>query len=133
MANAVNKLPNETSKVRTLVGTETNYGAGGTPTFQLLGNLVINERQPFITRDEYTGGLDPLVTPETGPYDVNGTYEELLTFESFAILPRYGMNSDGVTGVDDTNTTHGYTRPPTPHATRSTTLIRWWPRTDRRA
>lgn len=111
---AVNKLANETSKVRNLVGTEASYGAGGTPTFQLLGNLAINEREPLITRDEYTGGLDPLVTPEKGPYDVDGTYEELLTFETFAILPRYGMNRDGVTGTSDSQSTPGYTRTYTP-------------------
>lgn len=106
----VNLLPNETSKVRNLAGTETVRGNGATKTFALLGQFDINEREPLIEREEYTGTLDPWVTPEKGVYDVDGTYSELMTFESFAMLPRFGVSRSGVTGVSDSESTPGYTR-----------------------
>jgi hypothetical protein len=106
---AVNLLPNERSKVRALAGTEASRGAGGTPTFQLMGDFRVTETEPLIEREEYTGTLDPWVTPELGPYDVNGTYAELLTYESLATHLRYGMNGDGAVPVTDGNATPGYT------------------------
>lgn len=106
---AVNLLPNERSKVRALAGTEAARGAGGTPTFQLLGDFRVTETEPLIEREEYSGTLDPWITPELGPYDVSGTYSELLSFESFATQLRYGMNGNGATPVTDGNGTPGYT------------------------
>lgn len=108
---AYNALPNERSKVRHLAGTEATRGAGATQTFQLLGDFRVNERQPLIEREEYTGTLDPWVTPELGLYDVDGTYNELLTFESLATHLRYGMNGTtaSTTPADDAQTVHGYT------------------------
>jgi hypothetical protein len=106
---AVNLVPNERSKVRALAGTEPSRGAGGTPTFQLMGDFRISEREPLIEREEYTGTLDPWISPETGPYEVDGTYAELLTFESLAEHLRYGMNGNGAVPVGDANPTPGYT------------------------
>lgn len=110
MVNPINTLPNEQSLKRVLAVTEASYGAGGTPAFQLYGDLVINKKKPLIrTTDEYRGSFSRLRNPRRGPVTIDGTFAKPLGFEDLDQLKRYFLKKGGGSRTDDTNTVHGYT------------------------
>lgn len=111
MVNPVNYLPNEQALKKIYADVEASYGAGGTPDFAMYGDLVINKRKPLVRNsDEYRGSYARMRNPRRGPVELDGTFNKRLSFEDLAILARFFAKSGGGTPVDDTNTTHGYTR-----------------------
>lgn len=111
MVTPVNYLPNETALKKVLATTEATYGAGGTPSFQMYGDLVINKQRPLVRgADEFRGSFARNRNPRRGPTAIDGTFGKQLSYEDLAILARYFLKRGGGTPVDDTNTTHGYTR-----------------------
>lgn len=106
----VAQIPNEVQLKKILVGTEA-IGARGTavtPTAKWYGDLAVTKTYPLADRNEYAGTFDGWITPVRGPVAIAGTYAAPLTYEDYAIYLRYAVKG-GVAGVDDTNTTHGYT------------------------
>jgi hypothetical protein len=114
---ALNRVPNEQSLATTLVGTQVFRDTPVTPTYKLYGTTEFTENRPITESDEYAGTWFADYAPTYGPNEISGTYAEDLTYEDVAILPRY-LVKGGVTGVDDTNTVHGYLYTYTPTATR---------------
>lgn len=111
MVSPVNFLPNEEALKKCLATTEASFGAGGTPTFQMYGDLVVNKKKPLVrTSDEYRGSFSRLRNPRRGPTAIDGTFNKQLSYEDLAILVRYFLKSGGGTPADDGNTVHGYTR-----------------------
>jgi hypothetical protein len=93
-----------------LAVTEATPGAGGAPTYRLYGQVAIQSNRPLIRKMQYRNSYDGHRSPRRGIWEHSGTYTaDDLTFEDFAILPRYGVIASP-TPVDDGATTHGYTR-----------------------
>jgi hypothetical protein len=103
----LNRVPNEQSLQTTLVGTQVFRDTPVAPTYKWYGTTSFTENRPITESDEYAGTWFADYAPTYGPNEIGGSYAEDLTYEDVAILPRYGVKG-GVTGVDDTNTVHGY-------------------------
>ena len=104
---ALNRVPNEQALSTLLVGTQAFRDTPVTPTYKWYGTAQFTENRPITESDEYAGTFFADYEPTYGPVEISGTYAEDLTYEDFAILPRYGIKG-GVAGVDDGNTVHGY-------------------------
>jgi hypothetical protein len=110
MTTPINTLPNEQSLKRVLAVTEASYGAGGTPVFQMYGDLVINKKHPLIrSSDEARGSFSRNRNPRRGPTAIDGTFGKPIGFEDLDQLKRYFLKKGGGSRTDDTNTVHGYT------------------------
>lgn len=110
-------IPNSVALRRAYAGTEDYAGTAVTPTFRLYGKMVLNPKRPLADREEFAGTFFADYTPVYGPWEVDGTYEQPLTYEDLAILPRYSL-AGGSAGVSDGQATPGYLYTRRPHATR---------------
>lgn len=112
-----NQIPNSIQLERAYAGTEAIAGVPVDPTFRLYGRLALKEARRLGSRQEYNGTFFPHITPVRGPIEVSGTYEQSLTYEDLAILPRYSM-APGTSPVTDGESTPGYVSAYEPHPTR---------------
>lgn len=108
MANP-SPIVNERPMEQVLAITEASYGAGGTPSFRLYGDLKINSQRPLIKKPQYRRSYDGMRGARRSIWDHTGTYADDLSYEDLAILMRYGA-APSPTPVDDGNSVHGYTR-----------------------
>lgn len=115
MTTAWNVAPNSVALRRAYAGTEAIAGAGATPTYRIYADLRLNHTRQLADREEYAGTLFADYTPVFGPWEIDGTLEQPLTYEDLGIFPRYSLAGGG-SGVSDGNTTPGYlyTRRPDP-------------------
>lgn len=104
---AMNRVPNEQALSTILVGTQVFRDTPVVPTYKWYGTLQMTENRPITESDEYAGTFFADYEPTYGPMEISGTYGEDLTFQDFAIKPRY-LIKGGVTGVSDGNTIPGY-------------------------
>jgi hypothetical protein len=118
MTTAWNGPANSVALRRASVGTELLAGVAVTPTFKLYGEMELNRTRELTSIPSYAGTrFKDYNTPIPGPWMVEGTYYQPLSYEDLAILTRYGVSGGG-TGVTDGNPTPGYTYARRPHATR---------------
>lgn len=117
MTTAFNQWPNERQLVRAYAGTMAQADTTVAPTFRLYGDMRITKRRALASRKEYAGTFFGKYSPVRGPAEIEGTYEQALSFEDLAILSRYAISGGGA-GVTDGNATPGYTYTRAPHATR---------------
>lgn len=120
MANP-SPIVNDQMMEQVLAVTEASPGAGGTPTFRLYGELQLNSARALIKKPQYRRSYDGMRGARRGIWEHTGTYRDDLTYEDFAILPRYGV-APAPSAVDDGNSTHGYTRTYIPGLTASETM-----------
>jgi hypothetical protein len=115
MTTAWNITPNSQALKRGYFGTEAIAGVAVTPTYRVYGDLALNATRQLAERQEFAGTLFPDYTPVFGPWEIDGTLMQPLTYEDLAILPRYSLAGGG-TGVTDGEATPGYvyTRRPDP-------------------
>jgi hypothetical protein len=111
----INAIPNEDQLRRAYLGTEVRLGLAVAPTFRLYGDLQLNKARALADRNDYAGTYFSDYTVVRGPAEITGTYAVPLSYEDFAILPRYAVEGGG-TGVSDSESTPGYayTREPEP-------------------
>jgi hypothetical protein len=102
-------IQNEVELQKVQVGTEAVLGTAVTPTFKLYGNLVINRDRPLTAKPTRDGTFAVASNVKFGLTSFDGQYDDELSFEDAAILPRYGI-SPPPTAVSDGNPTPGYTR-----------------------
>jgi len=100
-------IPNYQQLKKTRAGLETVRGTKVAPTNPWYGVLAVQRHQPLADSEEYAGTWFQDYTPVRGAVMVDGTYSQQLSYDD-AHLFRYCVKG-GVTGTDDTNTTHGYT------------------------
>lgn len=108
---------NSVALERGYAGTQAQAGVAVAPTFRTYGKWQLNAKRTLTDREEFAGTLFGDYNPVFGPWDVDGTYEQPLTYEDLAILPRYGM-AGGDSPVSDSETTPGYTRTRRPAPSR---------------
>lgn len=99
---------NSVALERGYAGTQLQAGVAVAPTFRLYGKWQLNAKRTLTDREEFAGTLLGDYNPVFGPWEIDGTYEQPLTFEDLAILTRYGL-AGGAANTDDGNTVHGYT------------------------
>lgn len=117
MTTAFNQWPNERQLVRAYAGTMAFANTHVVPTFRLYGDMRITKRRALSSRREYAGTYFGKYSPVRGPAEIEGTYEQALSFEDLAILSRYAIAGGGA-GVSDAESTPGYVYTRAPHATR---------------
>lgn len=100
---------NEVELQKVQVGTETTLGTQVAPTFQLGGNLVINRDRPLSATVVRDGTFNVPTSPKFGLTSFDGQYDDQLSFQDLAILPRYAIATPP-TATSDGNPTPGYTR-----------------------
>lgn len=108
MTTAFNVAPNSIALRRGYFGTEAVAGTPVAPTYRVYAALKLAATRTLADREEFAGTLFSDYTPVFGPWEIDGTLDQPLTYEDLAILPRYSL-AGGSTNVDDTNTVHGYT------------------------
>lgn len=109
MTTAWNITPNSVALRRGYFATEDIAGVAKSPTFRMYADLALRASRKLAERNEFGGTLFPDYTPVFGPWEIDGTLQQPLSYEDLAILPRYSLiGGDGA--VDDGNTVHGYTR-----------------------
>jgi hypothetical protein len=116
MPTAFNILPNSVALKRAYFGTEAIAGVAVPPTYRVYANFMLRATRALADREEFGGTLYSDYTPVFGPWEIDGTMEQPLTYEDLAIFPRYSLKGGG-TGVTDGNPTPGYTYARSPHAT----------------
>lgn len=122
---AIINVANDQQLVRAYAVTEATPGAGGTPTFALLGQMTITEARGLADVPSYAGTYMQDYTADYGPTDIGGSYTQPLSFEMLATLPRYAFAA-APTPVSDAETTPGYTytyRHDTTRRTRQTMAV----------
>jgi hypothetical protein len=102
-----NQIPNSEALKRTFAGVEVQAGVPVTPTAKWYGDLKLNPKRPMNDREEYAGTFFGDYSVVLGPWEVDGTYEQALSYEDLPMLLRHGLVG-GVAGVTDGNTTPGY-------------------------
>lgn len=117
MTTAWNQTANELQLRRVYAGTEAQGGTLVAPTYRLYGDLRLTKRRTLSSRREYAGTLFDRYSPVRGPVEIEGTYEQALSYEDLAILLRYGL-AENPGGVTDSETTPGYTYTYVPIADR---------------
>ena len=117
MPTAQSAIANERQLVRAYATTEDILGVFKVPTFRLYGDLRLNRTAALADRNEYAGTVFKDYTAVRGAVAIDGTYAQGLTYEDFAILPRYAIVGGG-TGVTDGETTPAYTYERVPSPTR---------------
>lgn len=115
MTTAFNVAPNSAALKRAYFGTEAFAGTPVAPTYRVYAMTRLAATRQLADREEYAGTLFGDYTPVFGPWEIDGTLEQPLTYEDLAILPRYSLAGGG-TGVSDSESTPGYvyTRRPDP-------------------
>jgi hypothetical protein len=115
MTTSWNITPNSQALKRGYFGTEAIAGTAVTPTYRVYGDLSLTATRQLAERQEFAGTLFADYTPVFGPWAIDGTLKQPLTYEDLAILPRYSLAGGG-TGVSDAAPTPGYvyTRRPDP-------------------
>jgi hypothetical protein len=108
MTTAWNITPNSQALKRGYFGTEAIAGVPVTPTYRVYADLTLTKTRQLAERQEFAGTLFGDYTPVFGPWEIDGTLMQPLTYEDLAILPRYSLAGGG-TGVSDAQTTPGYT------------------------
>jgi hypothetical protein len=116
MTTAFNVLPNSVALKRGYFGTEAIAGTAVAPTYRVYADLMLEKSREMADREEYGGTLFADYTPLFGPWEIDGTMEQPLTYEDLAIFPRYSLKGGG-TGTSDANPTPGYLYTRAPHAT----------------
>ena len=114
MTTAWNTSANSVALRRAYAGTEVIAGTAVAPTFKLYGNMMLSRSRPLAQREEFGGTLFRDYNPLFGPWEIDGTYEQPLSYEDLAILTRYGLAGGG-TGVSDAESTPGYAYVRTPN------------------
>ena len=109
MTTAWQGVPNSVALERAYAGTQAQAGVAVAPTFRLYGKCQLNARRALADREEYAGTYFADYTPVFGPWEIDGTYEQALSFEDLEILPRYALQG-GDSPTSDAETTPGYTR-----------------------
>lgn len=113
----VTHIPNSVPLKKVLIGTETIPGTPVTPTARLLGEFSATTTRELSTTPESTGLFMRQATPRRQAATHAGNYTNPeLSFEEFAQLLKYSVRG-GVSGVDDTETTNGYTYTFSPNLT----------------
>jgi hypothetical protein len=102
-----NQIPNSVALKRAYAGTEAQAGVPVVPTARWYGDLVLNPKRSMSDREEYAGTYFGDYVAVFGPWEVDGTYEQTLTYEDLTMLLRYGLTGS-VTGVSDGNGAPGY-------------------------
>lgn len=118
MTSFANEFPNSDALRSAQAGTEVYAGTAVTPTFKLYGDLQLTGKRRLSSSPDRNGTFFRNITPRRGPIECDGTYSQELTFEDFAILPRYHVNV-GATPTSDSESTPGYTNTYRPHARRT--------------
>jgi hypothetical protein len=108
MTTSWNITPNSQALKRGYFGTEAFAGTAVTPTYRVYGDLALTATRQLAERQEFAGTLFPDYTPVFGPWAIDGTLMQPLTYEDLAILPRYSLSGGG-TGTSDAESTPGYT------------------------
>lgn len=108
MTTAFNIAPNSVALRRGYFGTEAIAGVPVAPTYRVYAAMKLAATRQLADREEYAGTLFSDYTPVFGPWEIDGTLEQPLTYEDLAILPRYSLAGGG-TGVTDSESTPGYT------------------------
>lgn len=108
MSVPLNMIPNEESRLITLVGFEAIRGGGATPDFKLYGRTSFQSTKDLVENDEFDGSYDGDIDPSYGPMTVTGTYAQQLTYDDAPALMELGVKG-GVTPASDSETTPGYT------------------------
>src|SRR4249919_987138 len=99
--------PNYQQLKRYQVGLETTRATKAVPTNKWYGALALARHQALADNDEYAGTFFQDYTPIRGAVSVDGTYQQILTYEDPHLF-RYAIKG-GVAPVDDGATVHGYT------------------------
>jgi hypothetical protein len=115
MTTIWNAPPNSVALEKCFVGTEVQAGTPVTPTFKVYGRMMLNKVRQISDREEYAGTRFADYEPVFGPWEISGTLEQPLSYEDWAILPRYSVAGGG-TGVTDGESIPGYTYARVPHA-----------------
>lgn len=100
---------NEVELQKIQVGTEATLGTSVTPTFKLYGNLTVNRDRPLTAKPTRDGTFAVASNVKFGLTSFDGQYDDELSYEDLAILPRYAIATPP-TATDDGNAVHGYTR-----------------------
>src|SRR4029077_5284114 len=99
--------PNQQPLKRYQVGLETIRGTKATITDKWYGLMALTRHQALADSEEYAGTFFQDYTPVRGAVSVDGTYQQILTYEDPHVF-RHAIKG-GVLGTDDANTVHGYT------------------------
>ncbi len=90
MTTAFNIAPNSVALRRGYFGTEAIAGVPVAPTYRVYAAMKLAATRQLADREEYAGTLFSDYTPVFGPWEIDGTLEQPLTYEDLAILPRIG-------------------------------------------
>lgn len=106
-ATVWNQIPNSVALKRCYAGIEAFAGVPVVPTARWYGDMKLNPKRQMSDREEYAGTFFGDYVAVYGPWEVDGTYEQSLTYEDLSMLLRHGLVG-GVAGATDGNTTPGY-------------------------
>lgn len=102
-----NQIPNSEALKRAYAGVEAQAGVAVVPTARWYGDMKLTPKRTMADREEYAGTFFGDYTAVYGPWEIEGTYEQDLTYEDLPMLLRHGLVG-GVAGVSDGNGTPGY-------------------------
>lgn len=102
-----NQVPNSDALQRTFAGVEVQAGVPVTPTAKWYGALNLTPKRTLTDREEYGGTFFGDYSAVFGPWEIDGTYEQALSYEDLPMLLRHGLVG-GIAGVSDGAATPGY-------------------------
>ncbi len=105
---AIVNVANDQQMIRAFAVTEASPGAGGTPTFVLLGEMTIAEARSLADVRSFGGTYAADYVPVYSPTDISGSYSQPLTYEALGTLARYALSA-APTPVSDAQTVPAFT------------------------